>query len=91
MSMKTLNLNSIVRVRIKPFGINRLREIHEEFQRDFPFAVGEFCPPPADEDGFSEMQLWVVMHIFGNSLYNGAGATNLPIDMNIQIKEEDLL
>lgn len=85
--MKTLNINSKVRIKLTSFGIEILRKQHEERHRSYPFAFpASFTPPAVNEDGFCEMQLWEVMNTFGEFLYNGA--PNLPFETNIQIDDE---
>lgn len=82
--MKTLNINNYVRIKLTKFGIEKLKKNHEDLRKKFP-TVGEFTPPKVDKDGFCEMQLWEVMNIFGEDLFNGS--INLPFETNIQIDE----
>ena len=82
--MKTLNINSYVRIKITSFGIEKLKKNHEILRKEFPL-LGEFTPPEVDEDGFFEMQLWEVMNTFGEDLHNGN--MNLPFSPDIQIDE----
>jgi hypothetical protein len=82
--MKTLNINSYVRIKLTTFGIEKLKENHERLYKQFP-SIGKFIPPKVDKDGFYQMQLWEVMNTFGKYLYNGS--TDLPFEMNIQIDD----
>ena len=83
--MKTLNINSDVRIKLTSFGIEKLKKDHEELRRNIP-SIGNFTPPEVDEDGFCEMQLCKVMKTFGKFLYSGS--PNLPFETNIQIDDE---
>ena len=82
--MKTLNINSQVRIKLTPCGIEKLKKKHEEL-RSFCPSIGDFKPPETDKDGYCEMQLWDVMNTFGEDMYNGN--MNLPFETNIQIDD----
>ena len=75
--MKTLNLNSYVRIKLTEFGLKELKKKNP--------SIGEFIPPKTDKDGFCQMQLWDVMNTFGKYLYNGS--PNIPFELTIQIDE----
>lgn len=87
-TMKTLNINSEVRIKLTPFGIKRLKENYEEIRKDYPHVTDEFKLPEVDENGFSKMPLWRVMNNFGDLLFNGS--SNPPFEINIQIDDADL-
>ena len=88
--MKTLNINSYVKIKLTPFGIEKLKEEHENL-RNKCASIGNITIaetleiPEVDEEGYSKMQLWKVMNIFGKYLYNGS--INLPFETNIQIED----
>lgn len=82
--MKTLNINSQVRIKLTPFGIAKLTAKHEELRSICP-SIGEFTPPKMDKDGYCEMQLWEVMNTFGEDMY--IGNMHLPFETNIQIDD----
>ena len=82
--MKTLNINHYVRIKLTEFGFEKLKKNHENLRKNFP-SVGEFTPPKVDEDGFCEMPLWQVMHIFGEDML--IGPINLPFETEIQIED----
>ena len=82
--MKTLNINSNVRIKLTPCGIAKLKARHEELRSSCP-SIGKFIPPKADKDGYCEMQLWEIMNTFGEDMYNGN--MNLPFETNIQIDD----
>ena len=82
--MKTLNINSQVRIKLTPCGIEKLKRKHEELRSLCP-SIGKFTPPEADKDGYCEMQLREIMNTFGKDMYNGN--MNLPFETNIQIDD----
>lgn len=84
--MKTLNINSKVRIKLTAYGIEKLKEEHEEFRKRCP-SFGEFIPPKTDVNGYCEMQLWRIMQLFGEDMYNGA--TKHPFEANIQIDDSN--
>ena len=81
--MKTLNINSEVRIKLTPSGIRKLRQRHEKLRSKVP-SIGRFIPPKADKDGYCEMPLWQIMHIFGEDVNIGL---NLPFETEIQIDD----
>ncbi len=82
--MKTLNINSNVRIKLTPFGIAKLAANHEELRSSRP-SIGKFTPPETDKDGYCEMQLWEIMSTFGEDMY--MGNMHLPFETNIQIDD----
>ena len=82
--MKTLNINSIVRIKLTSCGIAKLRAKHEELCSLNPY-LGNFIPPKTDKDGYCEMQLWKIMNTFGEDL--SAANMNLPFELKIQIDD----
>lgn len=82
--MKTLNINKYVRIKLTEFGFEKLKKDHENLRQKYP-TIGEYTPPEVDEDGFCEMQLWVVMNTFGENLFSGS--SDLPFETDIQIDE----
>ncbi len=82
--MKTLNINTKVRIKLTPCGIQKLKANHEELRASCP-SIGKFTPPKTDKDGYCEMQLWEIMNTFGKDLY--MGNMNLPFETNIQIDD----
>lgn len=83
--MKTLNINSYVRIKLTPCGIAKLKANHEEFCSAYPHIRRLFIPPKIDKDGYCEMQLCEIMNIFGEDVYNGNN--NLPFEPDIQIED----
>ena len=82
--MKTLNMNSYVRIKLTSYGIEVLHRKHEGIRAAYPF-IGKFSPPKTDKDGYYKMQLWQVMNIFGQYMYDGN--INLPFELDIQIDD----
>ena len=66
--LTAINLNDDVLVRIRPEGIEILRDYHARTQ--WPRAPWKFVPPKADANGYSQMQLWRVMRDFGPHMIN---------------------
>ena len=76
---ETINLNDIVRVRLTDIGVLRLEEEHRKYSVDPKYSGAK-----ADEEGhiYFETELWNLMSIFGQYLYNGGPNY---FDMNIAI------
>ena len=74
--MKTLNINSYVRIKPTEFGLETLRKKYEVIKEWYPAEFNRLTTP--DEDGYIEMQLWQVMHIFGKNMYSGSN--KIPFD-----------
>ena len=85
--MKTLNMNATVRIKLTSIGIKRLEENHEKLCKKYPLGAEEFKTPVVDENGFTQMTLWVVMNTFGDLLINGS--SNLPFETDIQIDDSE--
>lgn len=92
--MKEFNINSDVNIKLTDAGIVILKSRHENMLKkyaDNPAVLkrlGEFKTPEVDENGYTRMQMWEVMNIFGKYMYNGN--PDLPFEMNIAISEEYL-
>lgn len=66
------NVNNYVKVKLTKRG----KEIMEE--------EGVMSKPKPDAEGFSKFQMWELMQIFGNYVYNGC---EIPFEMEIEIME----
>ena len=77
--MKTLNINSSVRIKLTPCGIQKLKRKHGKLYFE------KCIQPKVDKDGYCEMQLWDVMQTFGEDMC--MGNMNLPFETNIQIND----
>jgi len=73
------NLNEYVKVKLNSYGIQLLRNQHNELKQRIPF-LGEFRPPTVDENGFAEYQLHDFMGCLGQ--YVGIGK-RLPFETEI--------
>ena len=85
--MKTLNINSKVRIKLTPCGIEKLKRKHEELRSLCP-SIGNFTPPKVDKDGYCKMQLAVVMANFGEYIF--PTFTKYPFEPNILIDDTEL-
>ena len=92
--MKEFNINDYVKIKLTEAGIAILKNRHDSILKDFagnPEALktlGEFKNPEVDENGYTEMQMWAVMQVFGKYMYNGN--PKLPFETTIAISEEYL-
>lgn len=68
--MKKLSINSTVKIKLNPGGIEILRKQHEELKKVIP-GLGEYTPPKVDKNGYTDMQLWQVMKYLGPHLNVG--------------------
>lgn len=80
--MKIFNLNDYVNIKLTETGIAILKEEHDKYLKEY---AGEFKYPEIDENGYTQMQMWEVMQIFGKYMYNGN--PNLPFEPNIAISD----
>lgn len=89
--MKKLNLNHFVKVKFTDHG----KDIYYH-QNDWLIEVMKAkgikpissSYPPVDENGYSTMQLWSFMQLFGPHIF--MGAPNVIEDLYIYIDERDL-
>lgn len=79
------NLNHDVRVKLTPFGIQKLEEDHNRINASCNGALGPFVPPQVDAEGWSKMQMWVVMNKLGPYFINGGP---VPLETEIDIIEK---
>lgn len=91
--MKSLNLNSIIKVKLTDYGKDVFYHQYDQLNKFIVEHNGtpiEPRYPDVDEDGYSIFQLWDFMHVYGPGLR--LGSTNVPIKpLNIYIEEKDLL
>ena len=59
------NVNHTVRVQLTDEGRQLLREGHQRLWADWPKPPYEYSEPKEDADGWSEWQLWSLMHDLG--------------------------
>lgn len=91
--MKDFNINNYVGVKLTDEGLKILEFQHNELLKEMtPEAakmVGEFKTPHVDEEGYSQIQLWKLMHSFGRYMYNGN--PNPPFEVDIKISDNHLI
>jgi hypothetical protein len=76
------NVNEIVKVKLNERGHELMRQQHQAFADAFPETFGEFKQKAADADGWSEWQLWDLMHTFGPEIRLGSQP---PFETEIEI------
>lgn len=90
--MKKLNLNSFVKFRLNEYGKDifycRYDEINKWLKARGCEPQFESSFPEVDQDGFTELQLWEFMQIYGP--YVGNGVPAFWEELNFYIKDEDL-
>ncbi len=64
------NINDYIKIKLKPKGIEILKQRHEELKKFWPGIHG-FELPKIDKDGFTEMQAWEIMQNFGSNIGMG--------------------
>ena len=71
--MLKFNINEHVKVKLTEKGRDIYFHRYDNWLNQYPTAA--YVPiatyPEVDEDGYTEIQLWHLMEIFGPSLYNG--------------------
>ena len=86
--MKKFNINDYVKVRITERGKTILQE--QLAQRVRNWSCENRCPylsRGGDANGYIKFQMWELMHIFGNDLYNGC---QIPFDTTVLIDDKHL-
>ena len=76
------NINNYVHIKMTQHG----RDIHKEHWTDVMSGCFDWTYNPKKEsaDGWFKWQMWDVMRVFGDHMYNGC---ELPFDVNIIIEE----
>ncbi|MBA1485945.1 SOS-response repressor and protease LexA [Klebsiella pneumoniae] len=80
----SVNLNSIVKVKLYDVALRHLKIQHEENRIHHPGIFGEFVPPATDDDGYSAMTLWSLMSDLGKLCYCGG---DVPFELKIVLEE----
>lgn len=89
--MKKLNLNNNVRFKLNPKGAEIFYHRYDDLNETLKArGVKQLDPrmPSIDSNGFTEMQLWSFLELFGQ--YIGAGKPNVLKELNLYIDEKDL-
>lgn len=80
----SVNLNSIVKVKLYDVALRHLKSQHEENRIRHPGIFGEFVPPATDDDGYSAMTLWSLMSDLGQLCYCGGDA---PFELKMVLED----
>lgn len=80
----SVNLNSIVKVRLYDVALRHLKSQHDENRTRAPGIFGDFVPPATDDDGYSAMTLWSLMSDLGQLCYCGG---DVPFELKIVLEE----
>ena len=76
------NINDDVKVKLTQFGW----DVHKAHWLPYCDSLEEYerhMKPKVDKNGYTKFQLWDLMRIFGETMYNGN--MNKPFDMEIII------
>ncbi|WP_338743137.1 SOS-response repressor and protease LexA [Klebsiella michiganensis] len=80
----SVNLNSIVKVKLYDVALRHLISQHEENRIRHPGIFGEFVPPATDDDGYSAMTLWSLMSDLGQLCYCGG---DVPFELKMVLED----
>ena len=87
------NINNEVRVKLTDEGIRiyekRYRDITKRLPNEAKKHMERFRRPESDEEGYSRMQLWELMNLYGEYMYNGN--MDIPFETEIDIPDEYLI
>lgn len=76
------NINDKVKIKLLEPGIQELQRQHEELHGLFPHSIPKEMSLTLDENGYYEIQLWVLMSKLGHMIGNGQHA---PFELQILI------
>jgi hypothetical protein len=79
------NINEYVKIKLTPKGKEILKKQHDAFTTSWEIGLPSEFKINEDEDGWSEWQLWNLMQVFGEHLFNGA---EVPFETTIEIVEK---
>lgn len=80
----SVNLNSIVKVKLNDIALRFMQVQHDENRARAPGIFGEFEPPATDENGYSSMTLWSLMSDLGQLCYCGG---DVPFELKMVLEE----
>ena len=89
--MKKLNMNSIIKVKLTPFGADIFYHQYDELNKKVLNSGGSPIRPrmpEIDNEGFSKFRLHHFINLYGD--YVTVGQKNVVEDISIYIDEEDL-
>ena len=90
--MKSINLNSLIKVKLTPKGVDIFYHQNDELNKRIKEYGGKQLEPrmpKIDSEGYTEFQLWDFMHIYGEHMKMGLDTVIKPL--NIYIKDEDVI
>ena len=85
MPYKPFNFNRYVKVKLTETGLKELERQHHELYNSAG-KPKEWIPPPTDKDGYSTLQMWVLVGRLGHLMNLGSEP---PFEMNALIEIED--
>jgi len=85
--VKVFNINDYVMIKITEMGDFIYYHQHDELNRSMGKEFVKPKYPVKDEDGYTRIQMWQVMEIFGGYLANGVA---VPFETTIRIDDKDL-
>ena len=89
--MQKLDLNSWIKVKLTPLGVEIFYNQHEDVIKmlhERGINNIEKRMPQIDKDGYTKMQLWCFINLYGQHL--GATKPNVIIDNKIYVEDSDL-
>lgn len=81
--MIPFNINSFVRVKVTEIGHKQHRKLHDDLIALAKGVYWPYVPLEVDADGWTPMQLWEVMQVWGPHMGNG-----LPVPIETEIQFE---
>lgn len=89
--LKKLNLNSIIKIKLTPHGAEIYYNQHDElikYLKSKGLDAFEKRMPQIDKDGYTKMQLWCFIQLYGDHI--GMGFQDVVKDCAIYIDESDI-
>lgn len=72
--MKAFNINDFIKVKLTDHGKDIYYHQYDEFNKLYGGKIFKPRYPEVDSEGYTRIQLWQFMNIFGPHLYNGCRA-----------------
>lgn len=90
--MKGINLNSIIKVKLTPRGVDIFYHQYDELNKNSLFRGTKLIAPrmpEIDKDGYTEFVLWKFMSIYGEHMVMGAPEVINPLSIFVQDEDID--
>ena len=71
MVMKKLNINNYIKVKLTDKGKDIFYHQFDELNKFYGKEMVKSKYPEVDDDGFTEIQMWHFMNIYGPHMFNG--------------------